>query len=212
MVPKNTLEIPHYTTLNKYSLLYAPLTEVQINEFLESSEKLCLFMGKVSRIAYGIAFNISYGPYIFEIFDKDATKTRNRSIYTAGVRNEKGEFKALGRVHRTFESPLLSKWLTVWTGPNTVLWNPSTRFQRSWNEFYSWWFIQVLQRYNGTFWQRKDSKNHKINLYRFRPGKNIGTWPSTLIHDRSLWFMTVHFDLWPSTLILDRPLWFMTSI
>ena len=109
MVPKNTLEIPHYTTLNKYSLLYAPLTEVQINEFLENSENLCLFMGKVSRIAYEISITISYGPYIFEIFDKDATKTRNRSIYTAGVRNEKGEFKALGRVHRKFQKFIIFK-------------------------------------------------------------------------------------------------------
>ena len=48
MVPKNSLEIPHYTTLNNYSLLYAPLAEAQIVEFLEKSTKLCLYMGKVS--------------------------------------------------------------------------------------------------------------------------------------------------------------------
>ena len=46
MVPKSSLEIPSQTSLNRYSLLYAPLTLVQINEFLDDSTKLCLFMGR----------------------------------------------------------------------------------------------------------------------------------------------------------------------
>ena len=39
---------------------------------------------------------IWYGPYYIETSLKDATKTRNRSIYTAAVRNQTGRFLALG--------------------------------------------------------------------------------------------------------------------
>ena len=45
MVPKNSLEIPSQSTLNRYSLLYEPLTTFQINEFLEKSTSFCLYMG-----------------------------------------------------------------------------------------------------------------------------------------------------------------------
>ena len=41
------LETPHNTSINSYSLLLEPLAKIQIKEFLENSNQLCLFMGRV---------------------------------------------------------------------------------------------------------------------------------------------------------------------
>ena len=43
------LETPHYTSINSYSLLLEPLAKFQINEFLENSNQVCLFMGRVDK-------------------------------------------------------------------------------------------------------------------------------------------------------------------